>query len=462
MGIKDILKWFLSPAKSVVNAAPAEPDHQGNPLHRGERITVSSKRISVSRFNGNNEAFDWANADYAIIDYWAGKKPDIAFSFELGTFAYKRFEIMSKSAGFKQFEEALPKHLTGFDTARYELQKQRVSEASKPFVVWVRGATANAEVLRKAATQEIEGVERGFYLSDQDVWLEWGTFGELESHKFVHRIDTARSGKRFFNYRYTINNPTIFGIRIAALHTQMSEAVKISAKKEYKSWLVTHYWADISFGNNALDDRDILTRHFTAAFGNSEDNSWTCGNVTIKLLAEKLAPYKLKNSRIYHPYCRIEFTRKPNLSIFYESAYSKSLQLHEELRYIVLNVRLEIEWDYQDHIYSKFTPNVLKPLMQTSDQFIVWIDKREGVAGFGDQLFSHIIPTDKFKGIRFEFCYFRDHPQELIFWAVLADTDRYAMATLRHENDKKWNAIAEEITQFLPYPCETTTNYQYY
>ena len=82
--------------------------------------------------------------------------------------------------------------------------------------------------------------------------------------------------------------------------------------------------------------------------------------------------------------------------------------------------------------------------------------------GFGNQEFSHIIPTDKFKGLKLEFRYFRNNPYDLDFWATLVDADQYHMATLHYENEKKWNALAEQITQFLPYPCLKTTDHQYY
>ena len=76
----------------------------------------------------------------------------------------------------------------------------------------------------------------------------------------------------------------------------------------------------------------------------------------------------------YRPVCSLSLTREPDLTEFYVSTYTESLELHDQLHYTVLPGKLEIPLHYIKHPTAKYLPTALKPLVQADNEYIVWRD----------------------------------------------------------------------------------------
>lgn len=444
-----------------------------NPLRKGEQISVLFNTIQVTRDNGHNESIRWNEVDYIAVYSHSKQKPNTDFYLNLRSFSAMGISVSSDAAGFTAVERKLTKELPEFDMVHYDTVKSKIGEEAR--TVWVRRPVANAQLLDPTTLQASKDLTRGIYLEDRSTWMEWGTFRELEANKIATRTRTTYPNPNTRGYTYHIANITVFNIRIGKLIT---ETPSWDVDRPFNpDWPVTAYRAEISLGKDGHTDFETLLTHFAQAWGvpnklsdaaSAADNglsaSWQFGNVSIKLDVPRL--YQLDG---LPPLCRMEINRKPDLSSFYETEYTKTVQLHAELQHVVIDGLLNVPDNYAYYPNVHYTPAALKQLLQSDGQLIAWLDHRYGFFGFGNAIFAQLIEFRYFKGLSLVGEYWRDHPRGLCVY--LLDEKRGASVTSplnylgeidTKGDENQWGEICKQLETFLPYPCIYREHREYY
>ena len=431
----------------------------GNPLLAGERVSLAAGTVAVTRSNGHNEQMALADVDYVSVYSHRADDPNNPFYVNFRSNSVAGVSVSSLAWGFRRLEEALPKQLDGFDTERYDRVKSNVG--SDPTVVWKRPLKVDARIVHPIAPEDLQDIERGIYLEDRQQLLPWGTFAELLTTDGVETRGMTYPNPNFNGYAFAIERPTIFGLEIRELTTETPSWPE--GQQLHPRWPVTMYRADIALGDGGRAGFEALTAHFRAALGapdslsDGKDDSvnglrarWERDSITLEIGV--WIPYQ---SDDYRPACSLSLTRKPDLTEFYVSTYTESLELHDQLHYTVLPGKLEIPLHYINHPTAKYLPAALKPLVQADSEYIVWRDESEGVIGVGTHAYAHMLSMEQVDRLKFVGDYWRDAAQSLSLYC-----SHYLGAF--HADESEWSAIQEAMAQGLGLPHSYAENRQYY
>src|SRR5690606_27363758 len=130
-----------------------------------------------------------------------------------------------------------------------------------------------------------------------------------------------------------------------------------------------------------------------------------------------------------------------NTDHFYTDSYTQELNLHDQLRYMVLEGELSIPFDYAKYPNSRYLPECLSAGIQTEEQGIVWVDAHTGKLGIGNKHHSQIVNLNDISGLLLRGMYWRDEPRELTIHfltnnqkGLVADPDNY-LGALDTNND---------------------------
>jgi hypothetical protein len=318
----------------------------------------------------------------------------------------------------------------------------------------------NAEIAGSISLQAIDGMERGIFLEDRQVWLEWGTFGELAAFPGVIRQRTSPLGFADVAYRYGIKNPVIFGIRLAALHAKTPPCHDNLPcyEENHLKWPVTSFEADISLGKGVDSDYKALFSYFKSALGEtdiSQRATWQRRGITLSL--------NVIGRGNFFPSCKLELRRNPSVFGCYETEYcheteyTKTVRVHAGLRYMLFDGRLKM----RPNVY---TPEGLKCLLGPGEQWMIWVDERHDVFGIGNAEFSQIIKLHELDGIRFVGEFFRGSLLELKFylWFKHKSGMTYFAYIESGDIDDLWDDHYKKIEAFVPCQCVYQKNHTNY
>lgn len=385
--------------------------------------------------------------------------------------------MQSRAEGFSKLESWI-NQLPDFNENQYIAMKATVGEQAK--VIWLRPPIPNARLLTKNETPKaITGLERGIFVENLDRWLDWGTFSDLSRmrpKKWLTIKKTRYPNPAARGYTYVINKLEILGG--LELTNLQSETPSWGAGGTFNpKWPVTSYWADVSFGNGGLDDFERLKLHFTHLIGTTDGHSdptidgneniwayWLADRVTIKI-----SIWKPELLDAFQHSCRLDITYKANVDHFFTDTYTQGLVLHDQLRYLLLDGELSVASDYTNHLNSRFTPQCLSELIQTEQQYIVWIDEKDAKVGIGNKQNCQVLDRTELAGLSLTGSYWRDHPSELQFHSVPkkqqslnANRYNYLGELNTHQGDSNWPLIREQLEGFFGMPCTYFEDRQYY
>jgi hypothetical protein len=227
---------------------------------------------------------------------------------------------------------------------------------------------------------------------------------------------------------------------------------------------VTRYSANIFLKGNARETFDVLKRHFTTALGAPDKDGvsalglwarWNRGGSGFEITATIFSRDE----------CYMHIFHEPDKSLFsrfLETEYTRTVKPYSGLRYLVFDgawsVFPSLE-DYKAHPHVRYTPEGLKPLLQTPEQLLVWKDDRSKVFGVGNVEYAHIIESTNVK-CELKARYFNDKPKELgIAFSACDETMKcrfYAFAEWFTESDAKWSLIHEQLETLLSMKCHYT------
>lgn len=447
-----------------------------NPLLVGEQVNSRFGTVHVIRSNGHNESIAWQDVDYVAIYSLTNRKPNTTYYLNLRSYTAMGISISSDAEGFAALERQLSRRLKGFDEASYQQWKQEVGEEA--LTVWMRSWEANVRLLDLDSTstvgQSAHSLARGIYLMDQDAWLEWGTFGELEATGLAVRSDTKHPNPIVTSYIYTLRAAVVGQIKLEKLQVFTPHW---DVKQAFDSrWPVTNMSAEITLGGGGQTDFAVLSDHLTRVFGPANQpadshhltTTWTFDQLILKLYVPQF--YQLdKDASI----CRIEITLKPDISPFFTSEYTQIAQPVGRFSHLLLTGRLSIPENYVFHPYVRYMPEELKSLLtpaeDSTDQFIVWVDRNHGVLGMGNSKYFQEINLEKFRGLQLVGEFWRDAPRCLRVY-LLTHADSTPMSDLRNflgeiytgDDDGQWSIICQKLDALLPFPCVYVERREYY
>lgn len=446
-------------------------------VYAGERVSLMLGSIHVYRDNGHNESISTKEVDYIAVNSFCADKPNTEFFINIRSFRQSGFSVQSRAVGFSKIERWM-EQLPGFDGEQYRATKATVGEEAK--LVWLRQPVANARLTNtENPSPAISDLGRGILLENKDLWLEWGTFryiSRLDTKRWVAMKHTRYPNSNVKGYTYVIKTPVILGgLEVEALQTE--SPFWWPGGKFNPDWPVTSYWADVSFGQGGLDDFEQLKRHFSRLIGKADVHadpsidgenilsaSWSVGRATLKISTWK--PYQLD---VFRNSCRLEIKVKPDVAHLYTDDYTRKLKQHEHLRYLLLKGKLAVASDYTQYPHCRYTPTHIAGLIQTDDEYVIWIDEQHAKIGFASKQYAHILDRAHVDGLALTGLYWRDSPSELQIHFIAKNRKErdthpanYLGALAIKEGDSQWPRICTQWENFLGIPCHYAEDRQYY
>lgn len=468
---REVLITYLPETGYVLSFDPLNTD--GNPLVRQERAAINGGVVTVTRDNGHQEQIGLDDVDDIVIYSHSKIKPNDRFFLVLRSSKTADVSSSSGAAGFPALEEELARALEGFDANHYDIIKWDVWQ--NPTVVWKRPLAVDARIVHTLSPGDLDGIQQGIYLENLGVRLSWGSFGELDDMHQVERRGSAHPNRLYRGYEFVFLQPTLFGIQVRELLTETPSWHKNSQLNP--RWPVTTYRTVISLGGGGRADLATLAAHFRAALGTPDEQAdplhdgdaslwvkWVVANVTIELTIWK--PYQ---SDDYRPGCRLQISREPDLTEFYETDYTENLKLHDQLCYTILEGVLEIPSNYTQYPYVNYLPDVLKAVLPSEEHYVVWRDDYEGVVGFGNCRFAHIVTVEGLDGLQFVGEYWRTAPSGLAIYLQRGKDSTKVTAPANFigrletkDSDQFWPAVQQHMGSCLQLPVGYREDRQYH